>query len=102
MTLEYALTYLSGLSVLFPVAVLVLGFKLARGERRDPSLLLFLWYAAGLFAATLAQRRFVSSFSLPMAMTMAWALHSAYRAMPDRYLKGRVQRGVAQCPGKHR
>jgi asparagine N-glycosylation enzyme membrane subunit Stt3 len=72
-----AVSRLSWFVLLFPVALLVaLGWAWSRPNR--PALLLWLGWSAGLFAATLLQRRFFNSFSVAMALVMGWSVCQAY------------------------
>ena len=76
-----AVSRLSWFVLLFPAALLVaVGWAWRRPNR--PALLLWLGWSAGLFAATLLQRRFFNSFSVSMALVMGWSVCQAYGGLP--------------------
>jgi dolichyl-diphosphooligosaccharide--protein glycosyltransferase len=76
-----AVARLSWFVLLFPAVLLVaVGWAWRRPNR--PALLLWLGWSAGLFAATLLQRRFFNSFSVAMALLMGWSVCEAYRRLP--------------------
>jgi len=91
----WAVRYLSGFVLLFPLAFVAALVAAWRGGEQRASRLLFLWFAAGLFVAALAQRRFANSFSLPMVVLMGWGCCSAYRAVLFRMAGKPAARAIA-------
>jgi dolichyl-diphosphooligosaccharide--protein glycosyltransferase len=91
-----AVSRLSWFVLPFPVALLVaLGWVWRRPNR--PALLLWLGWSAGLFAATLLQRRFFNSFSVAMALLMGWSVCQAYRGLPAWLPGGAVARRAGRA-----
>jgi len=86
-----AVSRLSWFVLLFPVALL-LAVSWARRRPNRAALLLWLGWSAGLFAATLLQRRFFNSFSVAMALLMGWLVCQAYRALPAWLPEGALAR----------
>lgn len=80
-SLGKGLLRLSGLLLVFPLAWLAALAWAWQREDRAP-LLLWLGWAAALCAATLAQRRFFNSFSVPFALLMGWGICQAWRRLP--------------------
>jgi asparagine N-glycosylation enzyme membrane subunit Stt3 len=96
-----ALARLSGFVLLFPLTWL-LAVRWALGQRPRAALLVWLAWSAGLFVATLLQRRFFNSFSVALCLLMAWACCGLWRAAggalvasPARALAARGLLGVA-------
>jgi len=80
-SLDRALSRLTGFVVLFPLIWLAALAWARRRPDRAP-LLLWLGWTLALAGATLAQRRFFNSFSLPFALLVGWGLCTAWRALP--------------------
>ena len=83
-SIDWALRYLSAFVLLFPLALAAAALLAWRCRRDRSSLLLLLWFTSGLFGAALLQRRFANSFSLPLALLMAWACSSLGRSLRSR------------------
>lgn len=101
--LSRALLRLSGFFVLLPLAWPAALVWAWRREARAP-LLLWLGWTLALCAATLAQRRFFNSFSVPFALLMGWSLCAAWRALggaaagpPRTLLRGAVVAAALAC-----
>lgn len=77
------LTTLSGAVVLLPVGIGAASWRFRGSSRGAPVLLLCGW-TAGLFVATLVQRRYANSLSIPLAMLVGWALDAWLRAAGRR------------------
>jgi dolichyl-diphosphooligosaccharide--protein glycosyltransferase len=91
-----AVSRLSWFVLLFPAALLVaVGWAWRRANR--PALLLWLAWSAGLFVATLLQRRFFNSFSVAMALVMGWSVCQAYRGLPAWLPGGAVARRTGRA-----
>jgi dolichyl-diphosphooligosaccharide--protein glycosyltransferase len=93
LSLEPALNRLSAFVLIFPLALA----WAAHRERHRPPVLLLLGFAAGLFLATLAQKRFFNSLSVPYAIVMAWALHAFWDAVPETWRRSRGRRRAARA-----
>jgi dolichyl-diphosphooligosaccharide--protein glycosyltransferase len=63
-----------------PIAIAALGWQ----ERRRPDRLFFAGFSLALFLATLAQWRFVDSYSVAHALLLAWALCALWRGLASR------------------
>jgi asparagine N-glycosylation enzyme membrane subunit Stt3 len=63
-----------------PIALAALGWQ----ARRRPDLLLLAGWTLALFLATLAQWRFVDSYSVAHALLLAWALAGLWRSLAAR------------------
>jgi dolichyl-diphosphooligosaccharide--protein glycosyltransferase len=82
-----AVERLSLFVLIFPLAwAWALAWAWRRPERAP--LLLWLGWSAGLYAATLAQRRFFDSFSVALALLMSLCLCQAWRALRARLAAG--------------
>jgi dolichyl-diphosphooligosaccharide--protein glycosyltransferase len=79
---EVAAARLSYFVFVFPLA-LVLAARAA--WRRSPALGQVVWWSLGLFVVTLVQKRFFNSFSVVLALMMAWTLQWALAALPERW-----------------
>jgi asparagine N-glycosylation enzyme membrane subunit Stt3 len=79
-TVSRALLRLSGFFLLLPLAWPAALVWAWRREQRA-ALLTWLGWTLALCAATLAQRRFFNSFSVPFALLMGWSLCTAWRAL---------------------
>jgi dolichyl-diphosphooligosaccharide--protein glycosyltransferase len=91
-----AVSRLSWFVLLFPVALLV-ALRWAWTRPNRPALLLWLGWSAGLFVATLLQRRFFNSFSVAMALVMGWSVCQVYRGLPAWLPRGAVARRAGRA-----
>ncbi len=81
-TTRIALARLSGFVFLAPIA-LIATVVMARRRADWAAIAFFLWWTAGLLAATLVQKRFFNSSSVPLALLFAISTSWAYRTLPN-------------------
>ncbi len=96
LALGRALERLSGFVLLAPLAWLAALAWAWRQREPRAALLLWLGWTAGLFAATVAQRRFFNTFSVSLALLMGWSLCLLWRELPAR-AAGRVPPRLVQA-----
>ncbi len=77
---DVASSRLSYFVFVFPLA---LGIAARSARREGAPLGLFVWWSAGLFLVTLVQKRFFNSFSVSLALMMAWSVRWALAALPE-------------------
>jgi dolichyl-diphosphooligosaccharide--protein glycosyltransferase len=90
-TTRVATARLSYFVLAFPVAIAI-ALNAARREREPAAFGLFLWWAACLFLVTLVQKRFFNSFSVALALLMAWTVLRTWRSLPSRWVAFRGRR----------
>jgi len=95
LSFEVALLRLSGLGLLFPLLLAGVAWWVRHERHRAPPLLL-LWVGAGLFAATLAQRRFFNALAAPLALVAGYGLCALARSLPAPWLEGPARRRRAR------
>jgi asparagine N-glycosylation enzyme membrane subunit Stt3 len=75
----------------FPLA-LAIAARVVRQQREPVAFALFLWWASCLFVVTMLQKRFFNSFSVALALLMAWTVIWTWRSLPSRWRESRTRR----------
>jgi dolichyl-diphosphooligosaccharide--protein glycosyltransferase len=78
----------------FPLS-LAIAARMARQQREPVAFGLFLWWASCLFVVTMLQKRFFNSFSVALALLMAWTVVWTWRSLPPRWGASRTRRIAA-------
>jgi dolichyl-diphosphooligosaccharide--protein glycosyltransferase len=78
----------------FPLT-LAIAARMARQQREPVAFALFLWWASCLFVVTVLQKRFINSFSVALALLMAWTVIWSWRSLPSRWRASRTRRVAA-------
>jgi dolichyl-diphosphooligosaccharide--protein glycosyltransferase len=78
----------------FPLA-LAIAARVARQQPEPAAFALFLWWASCLFVVTILQKRFINSFSVALALLMAWTVVWTWRSLPSRWRAPRRRRVAA-------
>ena len=78
----------------FPLSLAVAA-RMARQQREPEAFALFLWWASCLFVVTMLQKRFYNSFSVALALLMAWTVVWTWRSLPSRWGASRTRRIAA-------
>jgi len=91
---DVASSRLSYFVFVFPLALAIA----ARSVRREGAALGFLvWWSAGLFLVTLVQKRFFNSFSVSLALMMAWSVRWALAALPEHWRRDPARWNAARA-----
>jgi len=91
-----ALARLSGFVLVFPMAALAAASWAWRRSDRA-ALLFWIGWSLTLFSVTLVQRRFFNTFSVAMALVMAWCVREGWRYIAERAPGGRPGRVAARA-----
>jgi dolichyl-diphosphooligosaccharide--protein glycosyltransferase len=78
----------------FPLSLAVAA-RMGRRQREPVAFALFLWWASCLFVVTMLQKRFINSFSVALALLMAWTVIWTWRSLPPRWGASRARRIAA-------
>lgn len=81
-SIRIALARLSGFVFLAPLALVIAAGAVARGHNRAPAAF-FLWWTLGVSTATVFQKRFFNSSSVPLALLFALSICWVYRTLPQ-------------------